>query len=208
MTTTPTPRRRAIRTWAIFGVIGVALGGLWAAGFNSSTAAVDGTPSTAPSVNGTAGANSTSALAGRATSPEDLSIAFSGRWGVISSDASMFKIDLTGLSGTYYASVLLTNDPTGWETLQLKFARVTVTGSVTCDSTTDFSSATTTAVMPVETLDSQVTFAGLAGGSVYCIAIPDSSPMARDAEGNFLRRRGPAATPVAPVFTATINRSA
>ena len=204
----PTTKRRALRAWAMFGIAGIALGSVWAAGFNSSTATVDGTPSTASPVNGTAGASSTAALAGKVTSPEDLSISFSGRWGVVSNDASMFKVDLTGLTGTYYASVLLTNDPTGWEALQLKFAQVTVAPLVPCDSSTDFSMATTTAVMPVETLDAQVTFGGLAGGGVYCIGVADQTPKAADSNGTFLRRPGSAATPVSPVFLATLNRSA
>ena len=116
--------------------------------------------------------------------------------------------ELTGLSGTYYASVLLANDPTGWETLQVTFARVTVTPAVACDSATDFSGSSTTAVMPIETLDAQATFGGLAGDSVYCIGIADAAPMANDVTGTFLRRPRPAATPTSPVFVGTLNRSA
>ncbi len=53
-----------------------------------------------------------------------------------------------------------------------------------------------------------MTFDGLAGGSVYCIGVADATPKAADTAGTFLRRPGSGTTPVSPVFTATLNRSA
>ena len=38
----PSTKRRAVRAWAVFGIFGIALGSVWAAGFTSSTATVDG----------------------------------------------------------------------------------------------------------------------------------------------------------------------
>jgi hypothetical protein len=201
--------RRRLIAWAIFGATGVLLGSVWAFGFSTSSGTVGTANTTAALVAGTAGSTSTSPYAGTITNPEDLAVTWDGNWGVLAADTTMFKVDLLAYPNTqtFFVEVYSRGVPTGWTTLQLKFANLTQDDGLACDATDDFTGAASTQVMPVTNSDAQVTFSGLAGGKVYCVGIDSATPRADDITGTFLRRPGDAA-PDVPSFTAMVNRSA
>ena len=194
--------------WAAFGATGILLGSVWAFGFSTSsgtvgTANVDGTL-----VPGSAGSTTVSEYVSKVSNPEDLAVSWDGSWGVLADDTSMFMVDLTDFAGeTFYIEVYSRGVPSGWSTLQLKFANLTHADTTSCTAAADFTGAVSTAVMPITASDAQVTFDNLAGGSVYCIGVDSATPRADDITGTFLRRPDDAA-PNVPSFTAVVNRSA
>jgi hypothetical protein len=201
-------RRRRTMAWALFGLIGLLMGVIWAVGFATSTAVIDGTiEENAAKVFGTPpGAAPTSEYDGLIAADTPLTIGFKGTWGKIPSDTPMFNVDLTGQSaGTFFTTVYLTNNPTGWSALQIEFRQVNLACSATTAS--DWASPDATSVMVVETEDAYATFNSLAPGGDYCIGV-QATPKADDPNGTFMRRPSAATNPVAPEFAATLNRSA
>ncbi|MFQ5948173.1 MAG: hypothetical protein ACE5KX_04880 [Acidimicrobiia bacterium] len=200
--------RRRLLTWLSFGLVGLIMGVVWAVGVASSTAVVD-TAGADPALQvfGTASAApGASVYAGLLTAVTPLTIDFTGWWGRIDVDTTMFDVDLSAQSGTFFVDVYLSNNPTGWAALQLEFRRVTkACGDVTLVSA-DWDAAATS-VMVVEDEDAYATFSGLAAPGVYCIGIRDIAPKANDSAGTFIRRPAGGAAPTAPVFAAVLNRT-
>ncbi len=138
----PSRSRRRLAAWAAFGVAGLATGAVWASGFITATGANDSTLES-PALTKTAPGAPTNALANKVTKVADLAFDWEGRWGLISGDITMFKVDLAGADfagKTYNVAVLLSNDSTfgGWATMQLKIERDAVGSAATDCSTADF----------------------------------------------------------------------
>jgi hypothetical protein len=203
-------KRRRLLIWGAFGVLGLVLASVYAFGAATSTTQTDTANVEDAFVAGAAGASTPSEYAGAITTPEPLSVGFNGRWGYITNDTSMFAVDLTQwpATETFYVSVYLSNNPTGWSGLQFKLANRTATAAAPCNTTNDFSGAGSTTVMNITSQDAEATFSGLAGGSVYCLGVADATPQANDTNGTFLRRPTGTAVPVMPNFIASVNRSA
>jgi hypothetical protein len=160
-------------------------------------------------VSGTA-SNPTADLAGLVTAGNPLQVDWTGLWGSTPA-RSMFTVDLTGKSsGTYNASLLLTNDISnhGWETLQLKLEmHDDGTGVGTCDDS-DIDGTGTTHVMVFDTQDAGAYWTGLAHGHRYCIGVPASSAPPADQSGTFIRRDDDTTPPdLYPTLVATLNRA-
>ncbi len=203
-------RRRRVRTWLAFGLVGLIMGVVWAVGLATSTATVDTAGATpAAQIFGTApGAAGTSQYAGLVTENSALTIGFSGSWGKIDSDTGMFDVDLTAETGTYFVAVYLNNNPTGWTVLQLEFRQVNKTCATAVAA--DWATPAATSVMVVESEDAWAVFPSLASGAgaSYCIGIQAITPKANDSAGTYIRRPSAGSSPTAPVFVAILNRSA
>ena len=201
-------KRRRLVAWSIFGILGILLGSVWAAGFATSTT-TSGTESNSPVVMGSAGTASMSPYSTLVGTPGALSIGFSGRWGYVPSDADMFQIDLTGANTpagqTFFTSIYLSNVVSGWSALQLKLLAVK-DPSGGCTTSTSFASPVASSVMNVTSNDAEADFTGLLGGSKYCIGVQAINP-ASDAAGTFLRRPNSGSTPTMPSFVALLNRA-
>ena len=201
-------RRSRTRTWLAFGLVGLMMGVVWAVGIATSTATVDTAGAAAAaqvfgSADPAAGASQYASLVSENTA---LTIGFTGSWGKIDADTPMFDVDLTGETGTYFVSVYLNNNPTGWSVLQLEFRQVNKTCATA--TTADWAAPDATSVMVIETEDAWATFPSLASGASYCIGIEDITPKANDSTGTYIRRPGSSSTPTAPAFVAILNRSA
>ena len=206
MESVPLPRRRRrgnrLAAWLVFGLLGLMMGVVWAAGFASSSATVN-TAADADPVFGTASsAAPSSEYSGLVAENTALTIDLDGNWGRIAADTPMFDVDLTGVTGTFFIDVVLANTPDGWSALQLEFVQF----NSTCGAVADWSAPDATSVMVVETVDSYATFSGLPGGGSACIGI-EATAKANDQSGTFIRS-APGATPTAPEFVAILNRSA
>ena len=201
-------KRRRLVAWSIFGILGILLGSVWAAGLATSTT-TSGTESNSPVVMGSAGTASVSPYSTLVGTPGALSIGFSGRWGYVPSDADMFQIDLTGANTpagqTFFTSIYLSNVVSGWSALQLKLLAVK-DPSGGCTTSTSFASPVASSVMNVTSNDAEADFTGLLGGSKYCIGVQAINP-ASDTSGTFLRRPNSSSTPTMPNFVAMLNRS-
>ena len=130
--------RRRFAAWLAFGIIGLALGAVWATGFIGFTAGNGATAESPAMLKGTP-VDATSALAGVTTKVDDLTFDWLGRWGSIPADKVLVKVDLSGsqfAGKTYNVAVLLTNtsDLTDYASLQLDFENVAKAsgGSVRC----------------------------------------------------------------------------
>lgn len=203
-------RRRRLVIWGAFAVLGLILASVYAFGAATSTTQTDTANVEDAFVAGAAGASTPSEYANAITTPEPLSVGFNGRWGFVANDTSMFKVDLTQwpATETFYVSIYLSNNPTGWSGLQLKVANLTATAAAPCNTTNDFTGATSTTLMNITSQDAEATFSGLAGGAVYCLGVADATPQANDTTGTFLRRPTGTSSPVMPNFIAAVNRSA
>ena len=202
-------RRRRLRTWLVFGLVGLMMGAVWAVGIASSTATLDIAGATdADVVFGSApGTAGTSEYAGLVSAHTALEIGFKGTWGKITADTPMFDVDLTTEAGTFFLAVYLNNNPAGWAALQLEFRQV----NTTCDlaDSADWAAAPVQSVMVVQNEDSWAVFDALTAGAglEYCIGI-ESINKANDELGTYIKRPSKSSTPQAPEFIAILNRSA
>ena len=208
-TKTARRKRRRTVTWAMFGLVGLAMGAVWAAGFATSTATTDNATntSTATVIPNSATPQLSSKFVGTAIAKDALALSFNGTWGIVPF-TTMFEVNLAGsatATGTYFAEVLLTDPlPAGFTTLQLEFvidnqacATIKTAGSWTQDAIS---------IMPVETQDARAVFTGLAGGSTHCIGVRAESK-ADDPAAHYIRR--PAnGTITAPTFFLNVAQSA
>ena len=196
--------RRRTMTWMVFGLIGLMMGVTWAAGTAASSASVDlGNAEAAAAIFGSeSSGGGTSAYDGLITADTALEIDFVGKWGAIAADTPMFDIDLSGETGTFFAEVYLTNEPSGWSALHIEFLLVE---KACADATaTDWDGATAS-VMVIEDVDAFAAFSGLSGGGSACIGV-EAIAKANDQTGTFMRYAN-GATPTAPEFVALLNRS-
>lgn len=182
-------KRRRTLTWVIFGIAGVAIGAVWAAGFATSQSTSNDAASTAPFIANTPNPQIASKFAGVVSSQTPLALDFTGTWGNVPF-TTIFEIDFGAnaetATGTYFAEVLLTDPlPSGYTTLQLEF----VIDNVDCDVVTGAGSWTQDAisVMPIETQDARAVFTGLAGGSKHCIGVR-ADTKADDPAAHYIRR--------------------
>lgn len=165
--------------------------------------------------------NSLSPYAGLVTNPANVGVSFDGLWGVVSADALVFKVDLSGLPGgqTFYTDIYLKNfsSVNPWSAEQFKWLQFDCTAAdpVGSDYTAGYAVAATNVVgdakpklMNVTAADAHVSFASLAGAKKYCFLIHSATPHADDNAGTFLTRPDTSAAPGAPQFTAVVNRSA
>lgn len=202
-------KRRRLLAWLAFGVVGLIMGVVWAAGLATSTATVDTAGATAAAqVFGTPpSASAGSQYAGLVSENTPLTIGFTGSWGKIDADTPVFDVDLSSVSGTYFVAVYLNNNPAGWSVLQLEFRQVNKSCSDATLGPADWAAPAASSVMVVETEDAWAVFPSLAAGGNYCIGIQAITPKANDATGTYIRRPGPSSTPDAPTFVAMLNRS-
>jgi hypothetical protein len=197
-------RRRRVALWLVGGLIAAAVIATWASGVVvSETGVGTQTPSNPVLVN--PAGNLPSRWDAVMDEHSALSIGFSGSWGSIASNAGMFDVDLTGAgftSGEYYVTVVVLNQATGWERLQVQFVALTGACAVTNWSSTPIS----TAIMYVETDDAHVSLTEMAGGGRYCVGIK-AAPKASDPSTTYIRRPNSGVIPVMPVFAATVGQS-
>lgn len=198
--------RRRLAAWLTFGVVGIAMGAVWATGFASiggATGANGGSPMLTPSSPGA----HTADLAGTATAGSPLTVDWAGRWGSTGA-TNFFTVDLSGepISRTYNVAFLLTNDisTAGWTSLQLLVENKDIASGPCVASA--FDGTNRPQLMAFDSLDAGVYWNGLAGGSVYCIGIAASD--GNDTSGTFLRRASDTTGPsVYPTFVATVDRA-
>jgi hypothetical protein len=198
--------RRRLIAWLTFALVGILMGAIWATGF-ASIGGATGTTNSSPAV--TAGASSahSSALAGKVSAVSPLTVDWTGRWGSIASDEKFFKVDLTGLTGTFNVAMLLSNDIStgGWETLQLNVENVQLASGTADCSTAAFDGTQQNKVMVFDSLDAGVYWNGLAGDKVYCLGVHTSN--GQDTSGTFLRSATDSPPTVYPSFIATVDRA-
>jgi hypothetical protein len=198
--------RRRLAAWLAFAAVGIIMGAVWATGF-ASIGGSTGSTTASPSV--TAGSSSahTSALAGKVAAVSPLSVNWTGRWGSIPSDEKFFKIDLTGLTGTFNMAMLLSNNIStgGWETIQLNVENVQLPSGTADCSTATFDGTQQNKVMVFDSLDAGVYWNALAGDKVYCIGVHTSN--GQDTAGTFLRSATDSPPTVYPSFIATVDRA-
>jgi hypothetical protein len=212
-------RRRRLVTWAIFGVVGLALGAVWAAGVVTQDAEL-GTPTNSSPFLVTPGAAADPRFGDAVTVETDLplTIGSSGSKGTIATDAQLFTVDLSGadpaktnptgnFTGTYFATIEVSNDVsnTGWSQLSIEFSAAVGACSGT-PGTPALDTAPIKATINVETADSKVDLTGLSGGTVYCIGVYGLGT-ASDAGGSFIRKTSGSANPTAPQFAIFMNQS-
>jgi hypothetical protein len=206
--THPARSRRRLAAWLAFGVIGLALGAVWATGFIGFTAANGATNESPAMAKGTP-TTPASALATVATKVNDLTFDWNGRWGSIPSNKILVKVDLTGsqfAGKTYNVGLLLrnTSDLTEYATLQLNFENVAKAASGTC-AAGDYDGTQLNKVMNVDNEDAGVYWNGLAGDAVYCIGIAAST--GDDIATTFIRSAQDAFPANFPVFVTTVDRA-
>jgi hypothetical protein len=200
--------RRRLAAWLAFGVIGLALGAVWATGFIGFTGA-NGTTAEAPAMDKGTPTDATSALASVATKVNDLTFDWSGRWGSIPANKILVKVDLSGsqfAGKTYNVALLLrnTSDLTEYATLQLNFENVAKAASGSC-SATDYDGTQDNKVMNIDNEDAGVYWNGLAGDAVYCLGIAQST--GDDITKTFIRSSQDAFPTKWPVFVTTVDRA-
>ncbi|MEX2255930.1 MAG: hypothetical protein WEC34_10885 [Acidimicrobiia bacterium] len=182
-------KRRRMLGWAMFGLAGVAIGAVWAAGFATSQSTSDNAASTAPFIAATPNPQLESKFADVVSAETPLALSFTGTWGNVPF-TTIFEVDFAAnaetMTGTYFAEVLLTDPlPSGYTTLQLEF----VIDNQDCDAVNVAGSWTQDAIsiMPVETQDARAVFTGLAGGSKHCIGVREDTK-ADDPLAHYIRR--------------------
>jgi hypothetical protein len=208
---TASPRsrsRRRLAAWLAFGVIGLALGAVWATGFVSFTG-VAGTAVESPAITKGVPADPTSDLTGVATKVNDITFDWTGRWGQIADNTVLVKVDLSAAKftgKTYNVAFLLANtsNMTEYASLQLKFENVHEAASGTCDPL-DYDGAQDAKVMNIDNQDAGVYWNGLAGHAVYCIGI--SAATGDDSAGTFIRSAQDLAPAHWPSFITTVDRA-
>lgn len=227
-TSSPRRSRRGL-LWVLFGLAGILMSTAWATGFGTSDSGAAGT---GPAQNafglGAVNPQSPSAYASAITNPGNLAITFDGLWGQIAADTTVFQVDLTGFTGTFYSVIYVNNLPFQypWSAAQLKWHQfdsacgdldATDWDAVDTQAADDASGAPK--LMNITTADAHVSFAELDGGSTYCFGIASTDLTsddpndgerlhADDINGTFLTRPDTAQVPTAPDFTAIVNRSA
>jgi hypothetical protein len=208
---TASPRsrsRRRLAAWLAFGIIGLALGAVWATGFIGFTAA-NGTTAESPAMAKGTPADATSALAGVATKVNDLTFDWSGRWGSIPADKILVKVDLSGsqfAGKTYNVALLLTNtsDLTEYATLQLNFENAYKASAGTC-AAADYDGTQHNKVMNIDDEDAGVYWNALPGDAVYCLGIAQAP--GDDLAGTFIRSAQDAFPTNFPAFVTTVDRA-
>jgi len=208
---TASPRsrsRRRLAAWLAFGVIGLALGAVWATGFIGFTAG-NGAMAESPAMTKGTPVDATSALASVTTKVNDLTFDWSGRWGSIPADKILVKVDLSGsqfAGKTYNVAVLLTNtsDLTEYASLQLDFENVQKAANGTC-AAADYDTTNDPKVMNIDNEDAGVYWNGLAGDKVYCIGI--AAAPGDDMARTFIRSAQDAYPTKWPAFVTTVDRA-
>jgi hypothetical protein len=215
ITAGPTPvtgrrRKRSTILWFAFLAIGLLMGAVWATGFAVSTSA-NGADNNAVDVPGTDNVADASAspYAGLVTSPENLTVAWDGLWGVIGQDVAMYEVDLSGEAAldNFYIEVYADPIADDWSVQQYAFHRFD--NPATCGAATDLTALVPdeSHTMAVTDEDAFVSFDSLPGGAVYCIGI-EAIAQADDETGTFLRRPNEAAFPTPTNFTGIVNEQA
>jgi hypothetical protein len=198
--------RRRLTAWIAFAAVGIIMGAVWATGFASIGGSTNSTAAS-PAVTSGAASNHNSALANTVTGVGTLSVDWTGRWGSIASDEKFFKVDLTGITGTFNVAMLLSNDihTGGWETLQLNVENVQLaSGTADCSSAT-FDGTQQNKVMVFDSQDAGVYWNALNGDKVYCIGVHTSN--GQDTAGTFLRSAADTPPTIYPTFIATVDRA-
>jgi hypothetical protein len=194
--------------WLAFGAVGLATGAVWATGFDSVSGA-NGTTGGSPALAKTAPGTATSALTGTVSDDTALSFDWAGRWGKISADTNMFKVNLSGAQfagKTYNIALLLANTSalTGWASMQLKIERVDVTAGGSCTAT-DLDGTQHPKLLNVDDQDAGVYWNGVAGDAVYCLGVATSP--GDEFTGTFLRSAADAPPSAFPTFITTVDRA-
>jgi hypothetical protein len=208
---TASPRsrsRRRLAAWLAFGVIGLALGAVWATGFIGFTAA-NGATVESPAMTKGAPDPASSALSTVASKVNDITFDWAGRWGSIPADKILVKVDLTGAQyngKTYNVAVLLTNtsDLTEYASLQLNLENVQKAASGTC-AAADYDGTKDNKVMNIDNEDAGVYWNGLDGDHVYCIGIAQAP--GDDIAATFIRSAQDAYPTAFPAFVTTVDRA-
>jgi hypothetical protein len=214
--------RRRLVALAALGVLGLALGTIWATGF-ADTGGTTGSDTGADPIFMNNGQNQdNSGLNGLITSNGDLTFNFQGRNGSLSSFV-MYDVNLTSqpVGNLHYVSLYLTNTPNGFSDLQIQM-RISGDGGNGCQ-TSDLTGTATGNYRNFifVTNDAQVTFqglsnnaipsvAGLPGGARYCVGVVNYTGSGGDITGTFIRRNSASTTfppGVYPTFVASVNRS-
>jgi hypothetical protein len=218
-------RRHRLIAFAVLGVLGLVLSGVWAVSV-VTTGPGTGSSGSASLFVPAAPSGDTSALSDNIANGPDpaLSIDFVGRWGSIPIDADggadpahyeFFEVDLTAAASTstFYVEIGVNNTPDNFSAMQLRWVKVNGACSVaTLGNPAAAGYAAQT--LYVESSDSTVVFSGLVGGGAvagagqYCIGIPNTGgATAHDAAGTFLRRADPNDdTFVRPGFFAVLGQ--
>jgi hypothetical protein len=194
--------------WLAFGAVGLATGAVWATGFDSVSGA-NGTTGGSPALAKTAPQIATSALSGTVSDDTALSFDWAGRWGKISADTNMFKVNLSGsqfAGKTYNIALLLANTSllTGWASMQLKIERVDVAAAGSCTAS-DLDGTNNPKLLNIDDQDAGVYWNGVAGDAVYCLGVASSS--GDEFTGTFLRSAQDTPPSAFPTFITTVDRA-
>ncbi len=209
---TPTPprsrSRRRLAAWLAFGVIGLALGAVWATGFASFTGA-PGTAVESPAMTKGVPDPDLNLLNGKAVAVDPITFDFQGRWGSIAANTVTAKVDLSSFPvGQHYnVAVLLANtsDFTDWASMHLKFENVyKAAATASCDPA-DFTGSAHAEVLNFDNEDAGVYWNALPGNAVYCIGV--SAATGDDLAGTFLRAANDTAPTHFPSFITTVDRA-
>ena len=213
MSSIPTPpstarRGRRLAAWLAFGAVGLATGAVWATGFDS-VSGTNGTPGASPALAKTAPDPATSALSGKVTDDTALTFDWAGRWGKISADTNMFKVNLSGsqfAGKTYNIALLLANTSqlTGWASMQFKIENVAVAAGGACTAS-DLDGTNDPKLLNVDDQDAGVYWNGVAGDAVYCLGIATSP--GDEFTGTFLRSAQDTPPTAFPTFVTTVDRA-
>jgi hypothetical protein len=218
--TPPSRSRRRVAAWLAFGVAGLAAGAVWATGFATDGGAT-GTAGASPIIKPSAPSTAAAGLLGTVTKDQTVDYNWAGAWGSIAA-TNMFKVDLTGKTGTYNLALLLTNGAaltnggtgSGWASIQLQVEEGDSTAGDCSDVAFDQTDSTLNPkLMSFDTEDSAVYWNGLAGNKVYCVGVGASdghgyTDGTETTQGTLLRATDPATPPsVYPEFVTTVTRA-
>ena len=222
---TASPRSRSrnrLAVWLAVGIIGLALGAVWATGF--ATIGAGNTSSvTSPALTRDAPTAQADRLANVVSAVTPLDYTFEGYWGSVPA-TTLFKVDLKNnpahATGTFNVALLL-GDKTplaGWSSLQFFFEEVEASGpGDTCDENdfdeTDAGATKNGKLMRIDSEDAGVYWNGLPGGHVYCLGIGpsdgrDDSTGQIDTDYTLLHSASETTKPTQyPLFLVTVDRA-
>jgi hypothetical protein len=218
MSAITTRSRARLVAWLVFAAVGVGMGTVWATGFASVGGQTPNPASTgSTALVHTPGVADSSSLATKVTPGTGFAsrVTWDGLYGATAA-TSFFKVDLTGLSGNYNVSMLLSNGAAmanaGWVSLQMRVGYLTDPAGG-C-SNADFAGALSDPqVITFDNEDAGAYWSGLAGNHVYCLGMNSLTPPSTDGytldpNDTFLRRSSTAGPSHYPEFIATVDRGA
>ena len=206
-------------TWLAAGLTLCTVGNAFSTGLTSAST-TNGTLSDAAAFYGDSGVSSANRYLQSVTASQSLAIGWVGAWGQVSSDTSMFQVDLAeaslGLGGQYYFELVLQNTEfvNAYDVAQLQINEY----SGPCPKTgLPNAAAVRSELLSADNSDARAVFPGIDGPSTsgavkhYCFGVTHTgaapSYLAQDQRGTFIRRPSKEKTPDSLLFLGIVNRS-